>query len=89
MDLGPNLAISIAEISETEIGLVVKEALEPDQEVSVGLEGQTDRRPTVRVGRVEWCLPTDDNTYCVGIKFDKSLPYSFVLQVSRLPSAAG
>jgi hypothetical protein len=87
LDLGPNLAVSIAEISEAGITLVVKEALEPEQKVSVGLEGQTDRRPTLRVGRVEWCLPTADNTYCVGIEFDKTLPYSFVLQVSRLPTA--
>ena len=88
LDLGPNLARSIADLSEDAIGLVVKEALEPGGQVSVGLEGQADRRPTLRVGKVVWCKPTEEGSYGARIQFETSLPYQFVLQISQEPAAS-
>jgi hypothetical protein len=84
LDLGPNVARSIVDLSLDEIQLVVKEALEPGGQVSVGLEGQTDRRPTVSVGKVVWCNPTEDGAYWADIQFEKPLPYAFVMQISWL-----
>ena len=47
-DLGPNLAVSVVDLCEGGIRLVVMEALEPGRDVSIGLEGQTHSRPTLR-----------------------------------------
>jgi PilZ domain len=88
LDLGANLALSIVDLCEAGIRLVVKEALEPGREVSVGLEGQTHSRPTLRVGKVVWCLPTADGVYWAGVQFEKGLPYSLVLEISREPAAS-
>jgi hypothetical protein len=82
LDLGPNVAMSIVDMSAEGIRLVVKESLEPGKQVSVGLEGQTDRRPTVCIGSVVSCSPTPEGAYWAGIQFEKSLPHKFVLQIS-------
>jgi hypothetical protein len=85
LDLGPNLALSVADLSEAGVRLVVKEPLEPGREVSVALEGQSHPRPIVRVGNVIWCLPGADGACWVGVRFQKDLPYKFVLELSREP----
>jgi hypothetical protein len=87
LDLGPNVAVAPSDVCQSGIRLVVKQALEPGEQVSVGLEGQTHTRPTVRVGKVVWCLPTPDGAFWAGVQFEKDLPYALVLEVSREPSA--
>ena len=88
LDLGPNLAVSVVDLCEGGIRLVVMEALEPGRDVSIGLEGQTHSRPTLHIGKVVWCLPTADGVFWAGVRFEKGLPYSFVLEVSREPAAS-
>jgi hypothetical protein len=85
LDLGPNLALSVLDLSEAGVRLVVKEPLDLGKEVSVGLEGQSHTRPIVRVGTVVWRLPAPDGAYCIGVRFEKALPYTFVLELSREP----
>ena len=48
LDLGPNLGLAMVDLCEAGVRLVVKEPLEPGCAVSVGLEGQSHSRPTLR-----------------------------------------
>ena len=89
LDLGPNLALAVLDLSETGVRLVVKEALEPGREVSVSLEGQSNLRPILRVGNVAWCVPSADGSHCVGVCYQKRLAYRDFLELSREPSACG
>ena len=75
LDLGPNFAIGLLDLSETGIRMVLREPLAMNQEVSVGLEGPHHRQPLKRGGRVMWCVETAEKTFVVGVQFEKRLPY--------------
>jgi hypothetical protein len=76
MDLGPNLALGLLDISETGVRMVVKERLSEKEEISLALEGPSHRQPLRRVARVVWCLETAEQTFCIGALFDKRLLYA-------------
>ena len=73
LEPGPNLALTVLDLSETGARLVVKESLEPGRKVYINLEGAEDARPILRGGDVVWSLPTADGAYCVGVHFHKRL----------------
>jgi hypothetical protein len=75
LDLGPNQALSVLDISETGIRLLLREALRPGQEVSITLEGVGGVRPVLRLGRVAWSVLAADGSYCVGVNLEKRLDY--------------
>ena len=75
LDLGPNLALAVLDLSETGIRLRLRAALVAQQEVAITLEGSNHRRPLRLVGRTAWCVATAAGEYCAGIAFDKRLPY--------------
>ena len=85
LDLGPNLALSLLDVSVTGARLIVKQTLEPGREVSIGLEGQSSIRPIPRVAVVTWCVPAADGTFCAGVHFQKRLSYRDFLELSREP----
>ena len=87
MDLGPNLALAVLDVSETGMRLMVKDLLRPGREVSVSLEGQSIRRPLLRVADVAWCVPAADGAYCLGVSFQKRLSYRDFVAFSREPVA--
>jgi PilZ domain len=78
MDLGPNLALRMLDISEGGVCVLVREVLTVRQEVAVTLEGTNHRRALRMLGRVSWCQPQDDNQHLVGIHFEKRLAYQEV-----------
>jgi hypothetical protein len=75
LDLGLNIATALLDVSESGARLLLKEGLAAGNEVSVSLEGPNHRRPVLRLGHVVWCVPAADGAYCVGVNFQKSLPY--------------
>jgi hypothetical protein len=81
LDLGPNLALTLLDISESGIRLVLKSPLDPGQEVNVTFEGIAHKRPLKCNGRVIWCIGAQDGSHCVGIRLDKYLPYQ---EIARL-----
>jgi hypothetical protein len=85
LDLGPNLGLTVLDVSEAGIGLLVKEDVEEGREVSIGLEGQSHSRPMVRVGIVVWRKCAADGAFVIGVRFEKALPYTFVLELTREP----
>jgi hypothetical protein len=75
LGLGKNLALSLLDIGETGIRLVLTTALQPGQEIEVALLGPGQCRPIKALGQVIWCVATADGTFCVGARFHKRLGY--------------
>jgi hypothetical protein len=81
LDLGPNLAISLLDISESGVRLTLKSGLEPGQEVNLTLESVAHIRPLKSKGKIIWCVAAQDGSFCVGVRLDKYLPYQ---EIARL-----
>ncbi len=84
LDLGPNLAVRLLDVSETGVRILVKEALAVDQEVSVGLESAASGRRVLRAAKVAWCVPTEGEGHAVGVRLEKALPYTDLDSFARL-----
>jgi hypothetical protein len=84
LGLGPNIAVGLLDVSETGIRLIVKTALEPEAEVEVGLQPIGANTPTNVIAQVMWCIPLADGNHCVGARFEKVLPYGFLLEIANL-----
>jgi hypothetical protein len=82
MGLGPNLALTVLDLSETGVRLTVAPGLTPGQQVSVTVEGAGTPRPIERMGTVIWLVPAADGTFCAGVRFDKRLPYGDFLHLT-------
>jgi hypothetical protein len=81
--LGPNVAVSVLDVSETGIRLVVKTALTAGSEIEVGLASPVDRRPTSMPAEIIWCVPLADGKFCVGARFARPLKYALLQAFSR------
>jgi hypothetical protein len=84
LGLGRNLAVSVLDLSETGIRLLIKSSLDRNQEVEIGLLSQHQSRPVKLLANIAWCVPAVDGNYCVGAAFQRSLNYSDFLAFSRL-----
>lgn len=73
MELGPNLAYTLLDVSESGVRFLAKTQLKRDDEVSLELEGPLHARPLKRVGRVAWSVATADGKWCVGVAMDHFL----------------
>ena len=82
LGIGPNLALSLLDVSETGIRLVVKEDLKVRQEVEIGLLGIGHQRPIQIMGDVVWCVPAADGNHCLGVKFQRFLSYTDLQQLT-------
>ena len=82
LDLGLNLAVSVLDISETGICLVLREPLRRGQEVSLTLEGAACLRPLKCLGKIIWSIPSADGSHCTGVNFDKRLEYRQFLELT-------
>lgn len=82
LEPGPNLALTVLDLSETGARLVIKEALSPGRKVYVNLEGSAGGRPILRGGDVVWSLPMTDGTFCIGVSFHKRLQPSDLLSLT-------
>src|SRR5258708_40355889 len=69
LGLGPNIALTLLDVSETGARLRVKEPLRVGQEVEVGLLAMGYVREFKLTGRVVWTVPDAEGGHCVGIQF--------------------
>ncbi len=83
LGLGPNLAVTGLDISETGIRLILKATLEIGQEVEIVLSGLGLNRPLKRPGKVVWSLALEDGRWCAGVSFEKALRYADVQNLGR------
>jgi hypothetical protein len=86
LGLGPNIALSMLNLSETGVCLLVKENLETGSEVEVRLINPIHRQPLRTLAEVIWCVETKDGAYCIGAHFRKPLLYRDLLEIGLNPS---
>jgi hypothetical protein len=67
--VGPDVAVSVLDISVDGIRLKVKAPLEKGQRIEVDLEGIGYCRPLKLSAEVIWSLATADGHWCIGAKF--------------------
>jgi PilZ domain len=82
LDLGLRINLGILDLAETGVRILASERLENDQEVTITLGTPTHIHPVRVLGRVVWCVETLDKTFCVGIRFNKRLPYPEMTKLS-------
>jgi hypothetical protein len=87
MGLGPNLAVGLLDVSESGARLLLKVALEPNQEVELVLLAVGQVREVKMPGRIVWCVAAADGRYCVGVQLQKRLGYSCLQDLGRLMNA--
>ena len=75
LGLGPNVAVSLLDVSESGARIKVKTLLAPRQEVELDLCGIGHRRSVKLISNVVWCEPATDGTFLVGVKFQRYLTY--------------
>jgi hypothetical protein len=66
--------------------LMVATQLGRGDEVTLQMEGLWHQRPIKVQAHVRWCEPLADGTFCVGVHFEKTLPYN---EVQVLAAASG
>src|SRR5262249_12839978 len=76
LGLGPNLALSVLDISETGIRFLARQELPKGQAVTVTLQAVGRARPLQQAGAVVWCVPAADGRFCTGVHFEKPIPYA-------------
>jgi PilZ domain len=75
LDLGADVAITVLDVSETGARLLVKKQVREGEEVTVCFEPLHSQRPSRLVGRVVWSIKTTEQTFVIGVRFEKRLPY--------------
>ncbi len=88
LGLGPNLANTLLDLSETGIRLIAREPLKRGQQVEVNLQPPHNFAPVTRAAIVIWAIRTLEGTYCAGLQFQRRLPYA-VLQQFTDPGQLG
>jgi hypothetical protein len=73
--LGSDLSVSVLDLSESGIRLIVREPLREKEMIELNLMGPGQGRSFRSFASVMWCVPTADGSYCVGARFDTSLRY--------------
>jgi c-di-GMP-binding flagellar brake protein YcgR len=84
MGLGKNLARQLLDISTDGARLVIGEVLPINQEVILSLELPWQGRPLAVPARIRWCMALVDGAHCVGVVFDKTIPYRDVQEFASL-----
>ena len=87
--LGPNVAVTLLDVSETGVRLVLKVPLAVGDEVEIGLDGIGERRPSKAAAQVVWCIPLADGNHCIGARFDKPLRWMLLQGLTCLWPEAG
>jgi hypothetical protein len=82
--LGTDMARTLLDVSTEGARLVVAGPLDNGQEITLSLEGPWHVRPLTLCAHVRWCTALADGTHCIGVRFEKMLPYS---EVQDLASA--
>jgi hypothetical protein len=76
LGLGANIAVSVLDISESGIRLVVKVPLKNGEEVEINLTPPGVGKPFRIMADIAWCVATSDGKHCVGARFQKYMSYA-------------
>ena len=81
LGLGPNLALSVLDLSEAATRIAVKAALTAGQEVEINLSEPSLGRPVKRLAVVVWCVEREPGTWWSAAKFGRYLEYSELIRL--------
>ena len=81
---GPDVAHAVLDISETGASLLLKAPFKTGERLEVNLESIAHRRPVKKMASVIWCVPAGEDRYVVGVKFEGTLPYSDLNDLTRM-----
>jgi hypothetical protein len=85
LDLGPNLAAGLVDVSDTGARVRVWESLRPGQAVFLTVEATTNGKAVKRQARVVWCRPADAGGVAeAGLVFEKPIGYADLNHVARI-----
>jgi hypothetical protein len=82
LDLGKNLAMGVADISESGILLLLTACLDKGQAVTLYLEGSGHTRPIKVHGKVAWCVPMEKDIFRAGVQLDGYLRYQEIMKIT-------
>jgi hypothetical protein len=83
LGLSPNLALSLIDLSEWGVCLLIKGSLKQGDEVEVALSAPGCGRDIVRFGDVVWALAGPDGTCQVGVRLQKRIEFSQLQDLGR------
>lgn len=81
LGLGPNVAVSVVDLSEAAARLAVKTTMPAGQEVEVNFAEPGLGRPIRRMAVVVWCAEREDGTWSAAVRFDRRLEYSDLMRL--------
>lgn len=73
--LGPNIAVSVLDVSDTGARLTVSQPLAQLAEVETIISGYGMRVSIKRLANVRWQLKLENGQFCTGVEFQKRLVY--------------
>ena len=76
MGMGPNVALTVLDISEAGLCFTAKADVAKGEEVEIELEGPGTRKPIKRRASVAWNVALADGNFCLGVRLDKFLSYA-------------
>jgi hypothetical protein len=82
MDLGPNLAIALVDISEVGARLMVKTPLEKGQTVVITLEGREHVRPIKLLASVNRSEQDADGVWQLAVLWEKRLTFAEIAKIT-------
>ena len=81
--LGPNLALSVLDVSEGGTRLLLGAPLKPGEAVEVILQPAGYALGFKASGRVVWCLEVTEGGHAAGVAFNQRLEYVALLAVGQ------
>jgi hypothetical protein len=84
LGMGANRALSILDVSETGIRMVLKTPPKVGEEMQINLESIVDKRAHALAATVIWCATLADGNHAVGARFQKPLPYAVLQSLAYL-----
>ena len=82
MDLGPNLAIALVDVSEVGARLMVKTPLEKGQTVVITLEGREHVRPIKLLASVNRSEQDADGVWQLAVLWEKRLTFAEIAKIT-------
>lgn len=79
---GPSISDIVWDVSQTGLCLVSNSELHPGQELEVNLTGTSMSQILKLTGRVVWVDALDNKKYSVGMRFDQTLQYHQISQLT-------
>lgn len=80
--LGPDIAHTLWDISQTGVCLVTKAPVQPGEELELRLTSSSTYHNFSARGTVVWVDPLDDTQFTIGVRFGQAISYAELSQLT-------